>query len=185
MYPSTAGDGTITYIHCDGEKLQLADSDSGSNTNSLYYRWTGDNKEKDLLFILPMVVSLTTIMLHYYSDSDSDQGLPRLRFYAVPDDFNVWESLQGTNYPHVNVVSVPPGEEPVGRRNVSISVNFDTKKVLMYKYRSGFQLAVSEVEFFNCSCKLAVFIQQPINLLLNVHSNSNNHNNHNRHHYTK
>ena len=97
--------------------------------------------------IFPTRVSLTTITLHYYSDSDL--GFPRLRFYAVPDDFNVWDAPT-TGTPHVDVAAVPPGGEPAGRRNVSINVNFSTKKVLMYKFSSSFQFAASEVKFFKC-----------------------------------
>ena len=91
---------------------------------------------------------MTTITLHYYSDSD--RGLPKLRFYAVPDDFAVWDATT-TSYTSVDVASVPPGGEPAGHRNVGINVNFNTKKVLMYKYSSNFVFAVSEVEFFFCN----------------------------------
>ena len=73
---------------------------------------TGSNGQ--LLFIFPTAVSLTTITLHYYSDNI--RGLPRLRFYAVPDDFDVWDAPT-TSYPHVDVALVPPGGEPAGRRN--------------------------------------------------------------------
>ena len=90
---------------------------------------------------------MTTITLHYYSDSV--RGRPRLRFYAVPDDFYIWETLT-TGNPYVGIDSFPPGGEPAGRRSVSINVNFNTQKVLMYRYSSSLQLAVSEVEF----CKL-------------------------------
>ena len=86
---------------------------------------------------------MTTITLHYYGDSV--RGLPRLRFYAVPDDFNVWD-LPATSYPHVDVAAVPSGGEPAGCRNVSININFNTKRVLMYKYSSAFEFAISEVE---------------------------------------
>ena len=54
---------------------------------------------------------------------------------------------------HVNVAAVPPVREPVGRRNVSITVNFKINKVLMYKFSSSFIFAVSEVEFFTCCGK--------------------------------
>ena len=37
--------------------------------------------------------------------------------------------------------------QQVAGSSVSIHVNFNTKKVLMYKYSSSFQFAVSEVEF--------------------------------------
>ena len=138
------------YIHCDGTQLLLSDSNHGKEgyqTNE-YYRWgnnSGTNRQQ--LFIFPTRVSLTTITLHYYTDNF--RGLPRLRFYAVPDDFDVWNNPT-TSYPCVNVASVPPGGEPAGHRNVSITINFNTKKVLMYKFSSSFVLAVSEVEFFTC-----------------------------------
>ena len=92
---------------------------------------------------------MTTITLHYYSDSV--QGLPRLTFYAVPDDFDVWDALS-TSYPHVDVASVQPGGEPARHRRMSINVNFNTKRVLMHKFRSIFVFSVSEVEFFTMSC---------------------------------
>ena len=137
---------TQDYYHCDGNQLRLADSDLGQEqySNSDYYVWpTG--RDEQLLFIFPTRVSLTTITLHYYSDSD--RGLPRLRFYAVPDDFDVWDAPT-TGNPHVEVTAVLPSGEPAGRRNVSIDVNFNTQKVFMYKFSGSFQFAVSEVEFF-------------------------------------
>ena len=146
-YPSRIGDMGNVYIHCDGQQLKLSDSDRGSNTEytaTSYYVWSAGSADQ-LLFIFPTRVSLTTITLHYYSDSV--RGRPRLRFYAVPDDFDIWDApLSGT--PYVGVASVPPGGEPVGRRNVSINVNFNTMKVLMYKYSSSFSFVLSEVEFF-------------------------------------
>ena len=149
-YPRRDGDEGVVYIHCDGQQLKLSDSDRGSNTEytaTSYYEWNAGSDGK-LLFIFPTRVSLTTITLHYYSDSV--RGLPRLRFYAVPDDFDVWDRLTSGN-PYAGISSIPPGGEPAGRRSVSISVNFNIKKVLMLKYSSNLQLAVSEVEFFRCN----------------------------------
>ena len=126
----------IVYIYCDGDQLKLSDSDRGSNTEytaSSYYVWSAGSHEQ-LLFIFPTRVSLTTITLHYYSDSV--RGLPRLRFYAVPDELNVWDSP--INAPLVGIPSVP---DPIGGRNVKIKVNanFNTKKVLMSKLSSPLQ----------------------------------------------
>ena len=142
---------TTSYTHCDGKQTKLNDSDLGQEHYhcSDYYVWSAGN-DGQLLFIFPTRVSLTNITLHYYSDSV--QGCPRLRFHAVPDDFDVWDALIIGN-PQADVASVPPGGEPAGRRSVSINVNFKNKKVLMYKFHSSFQLAVSEVEFFTCSSK--------------------------------
>ena len=117
------------YIHCDGTQLKLTDSNFGQEQyhSTDYYVWSAGSADQ-LLFIFPTRVSLTTITLHYYSDSD--RGLPRLRFYAVPDDFNIWDAPTTTT-PRVGVASAPPGGEPLGRRSVSVGVNFSTMKVLM------------------------------------------------------
>ena len=145
-----AGVFTEDYIHCDGTQLKLANSDLGQEqySSSDYYVWPS-RRDGQLLFIFPTRVSLTTITLHYYSDSD--RGFSRLRFYAVPDDFDVWDTLT-TGNPRVDVAAVQD-RELTGRRNVSINVNFSTKKVLMYKYSSSYHFAVSEVEFFKCESK--------------------------------
>ena len=153
-YPPRDGNSGIVYIHCDGDQLKLSDSDRGSNTEytaTSYYVWPAGSAEQ-LLFIFPTTVSLTTITLHYYSDSD--RGLPRLRFYAVPDDFNVWDAPTSGS-PYGGIVSVPPGGEPAGRTSISINVNFSTKKILMYKYSTNLQFAVSEVEFMLRCSKLS------------------------------
>ena len=139
----------IVYIHCDGDQLKLSDSDRGSNTEytaTSYYVWNSGNAEQ-LLFIFPTTVSLTTITLHYYSDSD--RGLPRLRFYAVPDDYDVWDALTLGN-PYVGRSAVPPGGELTGGKNITIKPQskFNTMKVVLSKLSSAFQFAVSEVEFF-------------------------------------
>ena len=139
------------YIHCDGTQLKLTDSNLGREQyqGSDYYQWPA-GRDRQLLFIFPTRVSLTAITLHYYSDSL--QSLSRQRFYAVPDDFDIWDPLI-TSYPYADVASVPLGGEPRGRRNVSVGVNFDANKVVMYKFSSSFQFAVSEVEFFTCNGK--------------------------------
>ena len=141
----------------------LADSNFGQEQyrSSEYYVWS-DNDSGQLLFIFPTRVSLTTITPHYYSDSV--RGLSRLRFYAVPDNFDVWETL-ASGTPYVGVASVPPGGEPAGHRNVSTSVNFNTKKVLLYKFSRNYQFAVSKVEFFRF-CAIANASKMCIRILL-------------------
>ena len=151
-YPPTDGDMSQVYIHCDGDQLKLSDFNRGSNTEytaTSYYVWNIGNSQQ-LLFIFPTRISLTTITLHYYSDSV--RGRPRLRFYAVPDDIDVWDAPT-TGTPYVGVASVPPGGESAGHRSVNFNVNFNTKRVLLYKFSSNFEFAVSEVEFFGCNSK--------------------------------
>ena len=79
------------YVHCDGTPLRLTDSDIGSEqyNTSDYYLWTAELRNTQLLFIFPTRVNLTTIALHYYSSSN--RGLPGLRFWSVPDDFDIWD----------------------------------------------------------------------------------------------
>ncbi len=153
-YPSglLAGVFRQEYIHCDGTQLRLIDSDLGQEQyqSSYSYGWS-NGRDAELLFIFSIRVSLTAITLHYYSDNL--RGLPRLRFYAVADDFNIWDAIT-TGTPFVDVIAVSPGGEPAGRRSISINTMFNTKKVLMYKYRSSYYFALSEVEFFHCICKL-------------------------------
>ena len=108
---------------------------------------------RQLLFIFPTRVNLTTITLHYYSDGL--RGLPRLRFYAVPGDFDVWDAPPG-NSRYADIAAVSPGEESAGRRNISISANFNTRKILLVKFGSSYKLAVSEVEFFTCNGRLSI-----------------------------
>ena len=150
-YPPRPQDRGIPYIHCDGTQLRLTDSNRGQEQylSSEYYWWIAGS-DAQLLFIFLTRVSLTTITLYYYSDNF--QGLPRLGFYAAPDDFDIWDTPT-TTYPRVDVDTVPLGGQPAGRRNVSININFNTKKVLMYKYSSTYVFAVSEVEFFTLCSK--------------------------------
>ena len=110
--------------------------------------WNAGTSSSQFLFIFPTGVNLTTITLHYYSDNV--RGLPRLRFWSVPDDFDVWDALSAS-YSFVDVAAVLPGGESTGRRNVSISFKLNVKKLLMYKLRSDYTFAMSEMEFFTCS----------------------------------
>ena len=137
---------TDDYTHCDGTQLRLNDSDLGSEqySSSDYYVWYAGSSSQ-LLFIFPKRVNLTIITLHYYSDNT--RGLPRLRFFAVPDDFNIWDALSAI-YSHVDIAAVSPGGEPAGRRNVSVNFNTSLRKILMNKISSSYAFAISEVEFF-------------------------------------
>ena len=94
---------------------------------------------------------MTIITLHYYSDSV--QSLPRLRFFVVPNDFDIWDAPTAS-YSYVEVNAVPPSGEPAGQRNRSIHVNFKTNKLMLLKHASSHQFAVSELKFSACKSKL-------------------------------
>ena len=153
MYPKMSDDGGIKYTHCDGTQLRLTDSELGSEQykSSDYYVWNAGSSSSQLLFIFPTRVNLTNITLHYYNDST--RGLPRLRFWSVPDNFSIWNALVG-RYSHVDIAIVPSGKEPTGRTNVSVNCDFmNVKKVLLLKFSNSFIFAASEVEFFTCNSK--------------------------------
>ena len=148
------GSNSADYIHCNGAKLRLSDSDveprSQYYVKSEHYEWNAGTETRFLLFIFPTRFNLTTITLHYYSNNNN-KGLPKLELYAAPDDFNVWGAPPGNNR-SILVDAVPPGKEPVGHSNVSINATFSTKKVLMAKLGSSYTFAVSEVEFQVAHC---------------------------------
>ena len=152
LTPQDIGIFSKDHIHCNGTQLRLTDSDLGKEqySSSYYYEWSADTVPRQLLFIFPTRVNLTTITLHYYNDRQ--RGLPRLKFYAAPDDFDVWKTPPG-NSRYADIAAVAPGAESAGRRNVSFNVNFSTSKTLMVKFSSNFKLAVSEVEFVTCNGK--------------------------------
>ena len=144
-YPPSSpqlGVSTENYIHCDGTPLRLTDSDIGSEqfTTSNYYVWLGhETRNHQLLFICPTRVNLIIITLHYYRTSG--RGLPRLRFYTVPDDFDVWDAPISF-YSHIDIAAVPPSasEWSVGRQNVSVSFNVTTRKYLWLSSKVLFHL---------------------------------------------
>ena len=145
---------TENYDHCDGTQLRLTDSDLGSEqySSSDYYVWNPGSSGHQLLFIFPTRVNLTTLTLHYYSNNN--RSLPRLRFFTVPDEFDVWDAPAASSSKHVDNAAVPPGGELAGLRNVSVNLNFmNVKKVLLYKFRSSIIFAASEVEFFTNKSK--------------------------------
>ena len=156
MYPSGLQNngGSEQYMHCNGKPLRLTDSQVGSEhyISDDYYVWDTQSSSSQLQFIFPTRVNMTTITLHYYSDNV--RGHPRLRFYAVPDDFYVWDALtQGNNWSEI--AAVVTDQTVQGRRNVSRDFNFMTKRVLLYKFSSSKIFALSEVEFLTCNRKQA------------------------------
>ena len=61
----------------------------------------------------------------------------------------------------IRIPSITPGIDTTGRKSITVRImnnNFNTKKVLMYKYSSSFLFAVSEMEFFTMSCKHSISI---------------------------
>ena len=150
-YASTSDNvDAIQYIHCDGNKL-LTDSNIGpsqyDSSRTPLYIWTSSNSQR-LLFVFPTTTTLAMITLHYYSgyyQGNHRAGLPRMRFYAVPDDFDVWDAVIGSPFTIVVSAVSPEEERPAGRRSVNINFNFSTKKVLMVKLGSDFHLAVGHV----------------------------------------
>ena len=130
------GVSTKDYINCSGAQLKLTDSNLGQEkyNDGDYYEWPPESSNSQLLFVFPTRVNLTTITLHYYSDSAG--GLPRLRFFSVPDDFDVWDALPST-YTYVEVAAMSAHEGLTGHTSFKISVSFNTARVLMYNFISS------------------------------------------------
>ena len=121
-YASTSDNvDAIHYIHCDGNKL-LTDSNTGpsqfNGSRTPVYLWTSTTSHQ-ILFAFLATTSLTMITLHYYSgyyQGSHKAGLPRLRFFAVPDDFDVWDAVANSPFSVVVSVISPREEQPAQRR---------------------------------------------------------------------
>ena len=86
--------------------------------------------------------------------------------FAVPDNFYVWNNATFGNYTFVTLTAEPPADSgSIGHRNVSVNVNFNTKKVLMVKEKSEDYFAVSEVEFFTRCNGIADLDSRPVCVL--------------------
>ena len=114
--------------------------------------WSAGVTVRRMLFTLPERVNLTGITLHYFSDSN--RGLSRILFYAVPDDFKLGDGVRSFYNQAIVETKLPSNREQNGPTNFTVNLDFNTKKVLMLKILSNFQFALSEVEFFTCNGKI-------------------------------
>ena len=151
-YPPVAHVMGEDYMHCNGTQLKLTDSNYGSEQfrHSDYYIWPSGKLSSHLLFIFPTRVNLTTIAIHFYSNSTL--GLPRLRFLQVKREFDIWDAPTLADR-HVEITAVQLGGDSASLRNVSIHFEVNTTKILMIKLGSTVQFAMSEVEFLTCTGK--------------------------------
>ena len=137
------------YVSCEGP-TRITDSQKSlpvftQDSPDSVYIW-GSQKDK-VLFTFSDQKDIHSLALHYFSNSDN-QALPKLRFYAVPEDFEVQDEVRGS-YPMTIIDEVRPGREQEGLRNKSKTVDFHTSKILMTKsYTKNYQFYLSEVEFF-------------------------------------
>ncbi len=137
------------YVSCEGP-TRITDSENSilaftHETHDSVYIW--GSEEDRVLFTFSTEKSFNSLAIHYFSNSDN-QGLPKLKFYAVPDDFEVQDALKN-EYLMAIIDEVRPGRENEGLCNKSKAVNFQSSKILMTKgYTKTYQFYVSEVEFF-------------------------------------
>ena len=131
------------YVHCN-QPTTITDS----NTDPPTYIW-GEASGK-LLFIFSTEIIFENITIYYISNT-TDQGRPKLRFHAVPDNFQVWDTPNS----HQSEVfdEIIPGGEEVGVRKVPNSndgiMTFNTSRVLIEKLveTKTYDFFISEVEF--------------------------------------
>ncbi len=141
---STAG-----YVSCD-HPTRITDSHKSTpvftqDTHNTVYTW--GNKDDRVLFTFSSTKSIDSIVIHYFSNSDN-QGLPKLRFNAVPDDFEVMDTIE-RSYPLGIIDAVRPGREEPGLKNKSRNVGFETRKILLTKKKKkNYLFSLSEIEFF-------------------------------------
>ena len=84
----------------------------------------------------------------------------------MPEDFDVWDA-PSPSYRYTEVAAVSPGGEAASSRNVSIEFNFNTRKVLLFKFSSALAFAVSEAEFSICHSKSVTrYSRRKINVIL-------------------
>ena len=152
--PSITSDSEVDptqHIRCT-HPTRLTDSDTGPTTYTEDIAadvYVSGNSAEQLLFIFPTSVSITAINLLYYSNTE-DQGHPKLRLYAVPENFNVWDTVD-SSYPSIFIDEALPGSEETGLRNVTREAGFQTTRVLLTKSESkNYNFVMSEVEFFTC-----------------------------------
>ena len=137
------------YLECHHPTTITDSNKNHSNftqeTNGTVYIWSSDPDQ--VLFIFSSQKLINSITLHYYSNEDN-QGLPKLRFFAVPEDFEVTNRTRST-YPTRVLDAVFPGDEGTGLRNKTRDVPFNTTKILMTKgFTKNYQFYLSEIEFF-------------------------------------
>ena len=137
------------YVHCQ-HPTRITDSEKSQpiftqDTYNSVYIWP--SKSDQVLFTFSSWKVIDSITIHYFSNEDN-QGFPKIRFFAVPEDFEVSDTPDSSNPTRV-IDSVSPGNENTGLRNKTRNVPFNTTKILMTKgYTKNYQFYVSEIEFF-------------------------------------
>ncbi len=140
---------TAGYVSCD-HPTRITDSHKSTpvftqDTHDTVYTW--GSKADRVLFTFSSTKTIDSIALHYFSNSDN-QGLPKIRLLAVPDDFEVMNTIE-RSYPLGIIDEVRPGREESGLKNKSRDVGFETSKILLIKDRSkNYHFSLSEIEFF-------------------------------------
>lgn len=144
-----------TYTTCPHPST-LTDSDIGSETevDRDYFEW--DSKTAfEILFTFSSEVSLTSITLSYFYGlgKGTIYGLPDLRFFALPDDYEFGSNLtSGSILLHVgSITKFLPGSRTT--ENFKIPRPMTTKKLVLERNSQGYRCAFSEIKFF-ANCKV-------------------------------
>ncbi len=102
-----------------------------------------------ILFVFPRAVNLSSITISY--QFNITYALAKLRLYAVPDDFDAWDSINsfsGQSEP-IDEITFTTGQEE-GLRDMSITdLQWVTSRVLLRKLEDtkDYLFAMSEVRF--------------------------------------
>lgn len=163
---TTSEHGYQSFITCSHPSI-LTDSYHGTGlyltpTDIISNHIWRENKTLQVLFSFSTTTALTRMNLYYYKGHHimNVYGMPALRFYALPDDFEFGSDLPN-NTEIIHNVSICLGRNYFHGRHsfkkINVSQRTESSKVLMAKISAGSELfALSEVEFFTDCGKLGL-----------------------------
>ena len=148
------------YFHCYSP-TKLSDNQYLNITfRGWVYQWRYSPSDVPVLFVFPTNFSLNNIKLTFESgplDDNTLLGLPMLKFYHVPNDFDIW------NYSNLSQLKQLTGVVQLGERQYMLRTsygvsqftlsftpdNISTKKLLMVItfIEKEFDFSISEIEF--------------------------------------
>lgn len=121
---------TQTYISCTSSLLSdnsLGPANFNESMNKGYYIWNNSGQRQVMLFTFSQNITLTNIEIVYYYYG---RGRPKLRFYLVEDNFQVWDAINN-NRISITLDNDVLGENNTGRQTSTKRLNGITSKIAM------------------------------------------------------
>ena len=137
----------LVYLTCTSSALTDGDPGPANFTGTdseEYYIWDNSKVSQQMLFTFARNFSLTAIRINYYYFRN---GKPKLRFYLVEDDFQVWDS---TTADHTSTTfdNMRLEENSTERRIDTNTVHGIVSKILLVSvFDKRYRTVLSEVTF--------------------------------------